>query len=195
MAVSEVSICNRAIRRIGAEPITSLAGTDHMSVLCNTLYEPARDDLLYSHPWNFAIARDSLSADVATPDFEYTVQYSLPSDCLRVLRLNNTKDDYRIEGRKILCDVTAPLKMIYIKKETDPTKFSSGFAECLALKIAQDMGYALAANASMVRGLSEQLKVKLAQTKQYDAQEGNPRQFEADDWTDGLTGPSATIIT
>lgn len=188
MALSAVKICNMALDKIGANRISSLSDTDRTSVLCNDVYERARDELLYSHPWNFAITRASLSADAATPDWEYSNQYTLPNDCLRVIRLEYTNYDYRVEGRKIVTDQGAPLKIIYIKQETDVTVFTPGFTELLALKIAIDLGYNFTANASLIQGLIDQFRRKKAEVKQHDAQEGNPRELEADTWSSGRFG-------
>ena len=52
---TEVSICSNALRKLGDSPITALTEDTERARLCNALYEPARDSLLRSHAWNFAI--------------------------------------------------------------------------------------------------------------------------------------------
>jgi len=60
-------ICNLALLRIGHELITedkdppSLTAPEKAAAACNLLYEPARDLLLRSHPWNFAMRRTLLA--------------------------------------------------------------------------------------------------------------------------------------
>ena len=52
---TEVSICSNALRKLGDDPITSLTEDTERARLCNAFYNTARDSLLRSHPWNFAI--------------------------------------------------------------------------------------------------------------------------------------------
>ena len=66
MAYSELDICNLAISKLGAAQIAALTGSDKVSVLCNSMYAPARDFALRSHPWNCAVGKADLgSANVA----------------------------------------------------------------------------------------------------------------------------------
>ena len=77
---TEVSICSNALRRLGDSPITSLTEDTERARLCNALYEPARDSLLRSHAWNFAITRASLAKATESPAFEFANQFILPTD-------------------------------------------------------------------------------------------------------------------
>tara|TARA_R100001530_G_scaffold114015_1_gene80959 strand:+ start:206 stop:1021 length:816 start_codon:yes stop_codon:yes gene_type:complete len=63
MASSEVAICNSALIKLGAAEISSLSDTNKRAQLCNAQYSKLRDELLRSHPWNFAIGRKVLSLD------------------------------------------------------------------------------------------------------------------------------------
>ena len=63
MAVDAEAICNSALIKIGASKIAALSDTNKRAILCNEQYPKLRDDLLRSHPWNFAIKRKVLSAD------------------------------------------------------------------------------------------------------------------------------------
>ena len=66
MAYSELDICNLALSKLGAAQIDSLTSTDTVPVLCATMYAPARDFALRSHPWNCAVGKADLgSANVA----------------------------------------------------------------------------------------------------------------------------------
>ncbi len=57
---TDINICNLALTKIGATPISALTGTDKISVACNELYEPTRDYLLTKYNWNFAKKRKKL---------------------------------------------------------------------------------------------------------------------------------------
>lgn len=139
-ATSEVQICNAALLRLGAQPITSFTDGTVSSTICNQMYALTRDLLLRQHTWNFATKRVSLAADSTTPAFEWEYQYPLPSDFIRVDRIYEQISDYSIEGSYLLTNQTAPLKLVYIAQITDPTKFDVLFVEALVLLLAVKMG-------------------------------------------------------
>lgn len=68
MAVTEVSIANRALSRVGTNNVlTALDGTgNEANRQCYLHYEPCRDALLRAHPWNFAIKRTVLISQAET---------------------------------------------------------------------------------------------------------------------------------
>jgi hypothetical protein len=108
---TEVSICANALRRLGDSPIVSLTDDTERARLCNAFYSEARDDVLRSHPWNFSITRQQLSQLSATPLYQYSYQYALPTDpfCLRVLEMEYSDYVFKIEhlagtGRVLLTD-------------------------------------------------------------------------------------------
>lgn len=133
---SEVGICNRAIQRVGGTRIASLSDNSKTARECNVAYEPNRDALLRSHPWNFSIMRTSLAADSIAPTFGPAYAYTWPTDAIHVLLTNDWDSDWIIEGRKILTDWAAPLDIRYVAKITDPNAMDALFREALALKIA-----------------------------------------------------------
>jgi hypothetical protein len=71
MATTAVSICNMALGLLGADgTITALTDNTQNARICNLFYEPARQTLLRSHPWNFATARVA-----AYPEWDELKQY------------------------------------------------------------------------------------------------------------------------
>ena len=104
MATSVVQIVNNALVRIGANSITALTENSEAARAANVIYEQVRDATIRDHVWNFAVKRVQLAQDTETPAFEYSYQYALPSDCLRVLQMQEKTMVYKIEGRKLLTD-------------------------------------------------------------------------------------------
>ena len=115
---STVDICNLALQRLGAKPISSLSDDSTAARECNRVYDHARDSELRSHPWNFARKRASLAASSTVPAFGY---------------------DFQIEDGNILTDDTAPLKVTYIYQQTDPNAFDQTFVDLLVSRIAMDL--------------------------------------------------------
>jgi|TARA_R110000803_G_scaffold50766_2_gene105232 hypothetical protein len=145
---SAVDICNLALQRLGSKSISSLTEDSTSGRACNRIYEHARDSELRAHPWSFARSRATLAAEATDPDFGYSKQYPLPSDCLRILPNDGSntvsrQDDWQIEGRKILTDDTSPIYLVYIKQVTDENDFDSLFTELLISRIAMDIAEAV----------------------------------------------------
>lgn len=194
MADSIVQICNNALIKLGADTIISLSDNTKSARLCNKMYSILRDDLLRSHPWNFAIKRLGLAKLSAAPSFGYTFQYQLPSDCLRVLKLSEHRTEYRIEGRKLLTD-SNDINLIYIKKEEDTTQYDANFSNVLALRIASEIAYNITNSASMVNITADLYKKALAEAKTFDAQEDSINVLKTDTFLDARHGGSPSGIT
>lgn len=133
---SEVSICNEALDILGADRIVSLTEDSVNARECNSCYTELRDRELEKHRWNFAHARVVLAPDTAAPPFDFTYQFTLPADCLRVMPPNRTNLDWRSEGGKILTNDGTSINLVYIKRVTDPNLMVPTFRGALSAMIA-----------------------------------------------------------
>ena len=84
---SVVQICNSALNQLGASSITALTENSKNARICNERYETIRDAVFRSHPWNCLVTRVQLAQDTETPAWGFSYQYTLPSNCLRVLSI------------------------------------------------------------------------------------------------------------
>ena len=167
---SFVSICNRALTFLGADPLTALTDDSKEGRACNRMYEQSRDQALRDHPWNFAIKRASLAASTTAPIYEYTNAFTWPTGCLRIIEVDTT-EEWAVEGRSIVSDAAAPLKIVYIDTITDPTEFDAMFIEAYAYRIAADISYDIIANQTVTTNLETLYAAKLAAARLVDAQE------------------------
>lgn len=56
--MTETEIANLAISHIGGRPLTALdSDTSQQAISCRKWFDPARDECLGAHPWNFAMKR------------------------------------------------------------------------------------------------------------------------------------------
>jgi len=147
---STVDICNAALTKLGESRITDLSDDVKGAREMNAVYDLRRKALLRAYLWSFSMERVSLTALADAPDWGYTVQYQLPADCLRVVQVSDTWDVpgmadymngpdmelYRIEGRTIRTDLSAPLPLRYVKNVTDPNQFDALFVEALSDDLA-----------------------------------------------------------
>lgn len=172
---SQVDICNSALNMIGASNIISLTEDSKAGRVCNQRYEFVRDAVFRAHPWNPLVRRAEVAADTDTPAFEFAYQHSLPADpyCLRVLRPQDPDTVYKVEGRKILSDLT-PFKFLYIARVTDPNEYDLLMIETIAARLAADIAYALVNSASLARDMQASYETKLSEARFVDATEGTP---------------------
>ena len=123
-------------------------------------------------------------ADTATPDWGFEKQYTLPSDCLRVLTIQNYESNYKIEGRKILTNDTS-VKLVYVARITDPNEMDVLLRESISAALASDIAYAVTANATLQQRMAEKYQSKLSEARHADAGEGYN--------TDATLGPTDNI--
>lgn len=168
---SEVSICNRALSKIGSENRISALGEDgRAGEQCELLYSAIRDELLQAHPWNFAMARAALSLDAISPAFEYSNQFIIPADMLRAVELYNEREPFKIEGDRLLTNAgTANLK--YIKRVTNPTVFSPLFCSTFVLKLGMALQNVIAGSTKID---DKEFEKTFREAKRRDGQEGTP---------------------
>jgi len=182
---SETSIANAALTILGERRINSLDDTSKTAKTLKERYAEVRDEVLRSHPWNFATKRASLAADLTTPLWGPKNAFTLPSDSLRLLRINNPSDiPYRIEGRKIVSDLEAPLEIVYTAQEADPLQMDSLFRQALSAALAADVAEAITGSTTMVETANAILTAKMRQARVPDGQEPSPPQIIAGEWLD-----------
>lgn len=185
MSVTVVGICNDALIGIGSDRISSITEDTRRAQLLNTLFEPTRDEVLSKHPWNFAIKRVTLAANSTTPDSEYTYSYDIPNDSLRVLDMpESTGIDWVEEDGQILTNESSSIKIRYIYRNTDPTKWSPSFADALAWRLGGKIAYALTQSLALFDYCEKKFKTVVQEARTVDGQTGKIKAFIADDWTD-----------
>jgi len=193
LATTDVSICNSALSKLGAERISSLSNATKEGKLCKEQYAKRRDALLQSHPWNFAVTRRSLAESATyTPPFEYEKAFVVPNDVLRVLvidaniplQIGEKKWAVEIDpdtNQKVLLSNVDSVAIKYIKSVPEAF-FTPLFSELLALDLAKDWAWNLTQSNTVLQLVSREFEDKLKAARSYDAQEGSPPQVDADDW-------------
>jgi len=173
---STVDICNSALNMLGGATIISLTENSKNGRLCNQRYEPVRDAIFRSHPWNCLIKRIDLAANTETPNFQWKFQFTLPSDCLRVLRTENSnfsnEEQYRIEGRNLLTNQST-IKIQYVAKITDTTKYDTLLIETISARLAAELCYPITQSATLKDRMFALYDAKLKEARFADATEGS----------------------
>tara|TARA_R110000824_G_scaffold149861_9_gene320272 strand:- start:2439 stop:3041 length:603 start_codon:yes stop_codon:yes gene_type:complete len=183
MATSVVQIVNNALVKIGANAILTLTEDSEAARAANLIYEQVRDACIRDHVWNFAVNRVELAQNSAAPAFEFSYQYNLPSDCLRVLQMENMDMFYQVEGGKLLTD-EGTAKILYLARVEDVNLFDSMFVEALSARIAAELCVTLAESNTLYSNMMEMYQRKLSDARSMDAQESGYREIVADTWLD-----------
>ncbi len=173
MAQSEVKICNLALSLLGErKTISSLTDSDSETArVCNKHYEHTRDSLLEAFTFNFSMKGAELSLDAGSdPVGEFTNLFQLPTDCLRVIEIYNSRSRYEVKGRLLYAN-DGTVKIKYISKETNPTLFSALFTEALITKLAANMADDLSGSRERRAQLLIEFKQIWREAKTRDSQE------------------------
>lgn len=179
---SVVDIANRALDKVGHGSITSLSDGTKAANLVDRAWPIVRDQVLRSHPWNFAVTRVTTAPLSEAPAWGFTYQHELPSDCLRLLEVRDlSAGEYQVEGDRILCDESV-LYIRYIAQVTDPNTFDALFVNAVAAYLAVELCESLTQSNSKKQLLMEELRMVMDKTKMVDAMENPPTTFEQDDW-------------
>jgi len=182
---SETSIANAALVLLGERTINSLEESSKTARLLKERFDEVRDEELRRHPWNFATKRASLAADATAPLWGFDNAFTMPVDCLRVLELDNpARYPYRIEGRKIITDIGAPLNVEYTSQVTDPMQMDVMFRQSFAAALAADVAEAVTGSTTKVAAMIDIRDKKWKASRTPDGQEHSPRRIEASEWLD-----------
>lgn len=182
MAQSVVDTCNSALQRVGAASILTLSDNSPEARACAIAYDSNRRDELRKHSWNFAIKRAVLAPDTTAPAFDYDYAFTLPTDCLRVLRPATTNLDWVIEGRKILTNDGSTLYLRYLADIDDCSQWDPSFYNVMAASLAIDICEKLTQSNTKKQQLSQDYKEAVADARKVDAFETGPEDAADDPW-------------
>lgn len=184
MAVSDVSIANRALQKQGAKRISALNQDSPNARSMNAAYERVRDAELRRYDWSFAIKRASVAADGGGQVGDGWNRYSLPNDFISLIRDDERRGtvDWRIEGLFILSRDAAPLEFRYISRITDPNYFDALFVESFACRLAVETVKEIADSTTDKESLKDDYKTSIAEAKMRGAIEKGAQEFPDDDW-------------
>lgn len=192
---SKVEIVNVALTLLGESRIMSIDDDVKAAREAKAVYDIVRDALLANYNWTFAKQRVSLPALVSVPAFQYSKQYKLPVDCLRLVFVGDyyvgaSLADYRtipdelyaIEGGMILTDLSAPLNIKFVARVTDTTQFAPAFTMAFASKLAMSLVEPLSQSAQKYQIAEAQFRDDLRLAIRSNAIEQPPIKLPDDEW-------------
>lgn len=105
--LTEDELCRQAILRVGTAE--QFGPSSQAMLLAKSLYPQVRDSLLLTGSWTWAMKSTTVAESLPRPEYKWAYRYAIPSDCLRVFRVND--QDYatgdaawEVSGNFILCN-------------------------------------------------------------------------------------------
>lgn len=189
-------VVNRALRLVGASRITSLTDGSTSANTANDIYTEVRDELLRSHPWNFATKRTALAQSATAPAFEFDYAYPLPSDWLRTVSVCDNDAGYgtilfRMEmvgGQRCIIASSNQVYLRYVYQVTDPNQMASDFRAALTYALARDLAIPLANSNSLHEKYFKQAATKLLNARSTDALGASPELRPRGSWASSRSG-------
>lgn len=141
-----VKICSAAAVMLGAKPVQSLEDDTDLSRIFANLYERKKKALMSKYPWSFLRETRYLTRSSTPPVRGWKYAYIIPGDALagapHAVFSDATrkmgKHEYRIEGKKVLCDAPELWGTLIIDRTESewPEYFQELMIEIIAAAVA-----------------------------------------------------------
>ena len=189
---ARIDIVNIALSMVGADSITSIEDDAPEAQLMKTNYYIARDATLEAYEWSFAIKRFIPAREEDAPTWGWAYAYPLPSDILRVLRVDrdypsqslNRDRMYRnqvpfeVEQRKILTSESS-IYCTGIRRIEDEGIYSNLFCHAFSAKLAMLTCYAITESNQKFKAMAAIYDGAIKEAKSRDGQQGTTRRMRS----------------
>ncbi len=170
MIYTDLDICNRALRKIKQNMITSLNEDSKEASHCKFLYPMIKAEVLSKYSWKCAIKTLELSSKKTTNyKLDYKYEFFLPRNCLRILNVNGNTNYHR-DGQYIYHN-SEIIKLLYIAN-VDEEFLSINVANVIACKMAVELSYSFFDNSTLIGFLQECYNREYKEALDLDSQEG-----------------------
>ena len=180
LGASDLVLVNNALTLLGHDTLSNLTGTDKVTTLCLQFYQRTVDNVLRAYTWNCAMTRSAALTAGTTPAFGYAYSFTLPSGCLRVIRMSEKEYVFKVEGAYLLTDESSA-QILYIARIA-PTAMDTLLIEAISARLASLLAFPLTNSNKVAEDMWKMYLAKLDEAQNIDAFEGTADSLEADDW-------------
>lgn len=197
MALSRTQVINRALQLIAADTISDPDEDTTSARTAKLEYDAVVRAELSAYPWYFAKKQALLAQEADAPLFKFGLSYALPTDFLRLVELENrwvfsvdraTQDTnpippYELQGRSLLTDIAAPMRVGYIRDVVDePTIWHPLFEEVVVAALAMVLANPLAKAVTLVDLAGKMKTAKLREARRVNAIQQPPKHIPDGSW-------------
>lgn len=169
MGSSKIEMVNGALVELGAEILSSLS-EDKLEVdVANQIYDQVYGDLLAKAPWRFAVKKADLSHLVAAPLNEWTDQFDLPAQCVRIVGVYPRRTAYEVFNNLVYAN-TATLAVDYVERVSE-SALPPPFVRLMSLELAVRMCMSITNDEQLKRSLQQDARMQFAAALAADAQQ------------------------
>jgi hypothetical protein len=195
MMSADVDIVNTALALLGLEAVAAITDDNPRARAMQRAYGDGLAAELRAHRWSFAMTRTIVAADATAPAYGYAYAYTLPVDCVRLDYIGDTfvgvsltdyrignEAGYQVEGRKILSDHGAGLKIRYVRLTLEAASYDPLFVAAFAANLAIANCLLLTESNAKLQGAKEVYKDAIASAVRVAAIEEAPEPIPDDTW-------------
>ena len=192
---SRVDIVNHALTKLGEERIIALSDEVAAARHASAVFDLVLEGELQANSWAFSMRRASLAASAAAPVWGYQFAYPVPADFIHLFYVDGQEENasrsefvgswdpiYRVEGRQIVTNLSAPLRIIYTAMIEDPNEWDPGFRNAFAIKLAEVLCDPVTQNTTKKQLLEREYASQIALSKQRTAIQNPPTQPRDGTW-------------
>ena len=180
MSDTAITLCSKALIKIGAKSITSFEEATTEAEVANQLYEPTLQNLLASYPWRFALTQKKLARLTEKPISDYQYSYQLPNDCVRVLsagqNIKSSGLNYKIVGQKLYTN-TESVVLNYIRRPEENT-YPAFFVDAFVGKLAAEFCLPLTESTTRTDYIKKMAESSIAAARLVDSQQNVHSSFQ-----------------
>jgi hypothetical protein len=185
MARSDIDICNRALARVGADDIASLADESAEARACAREYEETLLAALTApggrpFRWSFATTQKALSRLTATPIARYAYAWQVEPNTLVIhaILVNSVPIEFTRLDDNVFCDADDGVIAEYTFRASE-SGFPSYFVEALTTELAAKLAVGLNRDTALGNALKQEAMASWAGARSADSQARTARRVRA----------------
>lgn len=168
---SKLDICNRALRLVGSDFISSLDQKTKPAEECNFLYPIIKREVIENYPWKCTRKKIKLNSlhSCYDNDKNYSYKFLLPFNTVRVIAVDSSN---KFERDCIYLYAPSSCITLEYTADIDESFMTPRLTKIIALKLALELVFVLLLDTSLIRYLSKLIDEEDKKLKQLDSEEG-----------------------
>ena len=166
--MTDIDICNMALRKLGADTITALTDNTKQAEACKDMWNQVRKTVFSAYPWPSCVRRRTLRCSCECIPFGWNGSFPLPDDYIALIDVYGVEPhgltEFEIEGRSLLCNFNE-VSLRYIYDNRDPDFYEPLLVDCLVLRLAAEMAYSLVGKEDVENSMLQKYHMKLNEAR------------------------------